>query len=52
MDTIVYANGTQEIVITVKEVILLIVIPVIFLLLNWSSHKLANLEAKANQNGH
>ena len=52
MDTIVYANGTQEIVITVKEVLFLVVVPVIFLILNWSSHKLANLESKANKNGH
>jgi hypothetical protein len=52
MDTIVYANGSQEIVITVKEVLFLIVVPVVFLILNWSSHKLANLESKAKQNGH
>jgi hypothetical protein len=52
MDIIVYANEAQEIVITVKEVLLLIVIPIVVLILNWSSHKLANLEGKAKQNGH
>jgi len=52
MDIVVYANKALEIVLTVGDVLLIIGGGVVFLILHKTSHWLANLENKANQNGH